>query len=74
MILPWKNNSTRLQQMRCDFFIRSRPRLRAYRIIKEETRVIYELIDHDPENIKARKKQDDLGDEEFVFDNWDPDY
>ena len=32
------------------------------------------MIDHDPENIKASKKQDDLGDEEFVFDNWDPDY
>jgi hypothetical protein len=23
---------------------------------------------------KPQKKQDDLGDEEFVFDNWDPDY
>jgi hypothetical protein len=31
--------------------------LRAYRIIKEETRVIYELIDHDPENIKASKNR-----------------
>ena len=40
----------------------------------ESNRIVYELIDHDPEQIKGINKPDAIGEGEFSADGWDPDY
>jgi len=40
----------------------------------ESNKISYELIDHDPENIKPPQRQGDLKDNGFGFEKWDPDY
>lgn len=40
----------------------------------ESKRVVYELIDHDPENVKASPKPGSSSDEGFTIEGWDPDY
>jgi len=40
----------------------------------ESKKVVYELIDHNPEEIKASKKRGDFDQGDFGSENWDPDY
>jgi hypothetical protein len=40
----------------------------------ESNRVVYELIEHDPEKIKLIKRPDGADDEGFTIENWNPDY
>jgi hypothetical protein len=40
----------------------------------ESSRVVFELIDHNPEKVKIIKKPDSMGDGEFTVEGWDPDY
>ena len=40
----------------------------------ESRRVVYELIDHNPEHIKAPEKTDGAADEGFSGEGWNPDY
>jgi hypothetical protein len=40
----------------------------------EDKKVVYELIDNNPENIEPAQKNDTPGGEEFSDENWNPDY
>lgn len=40
----------------------------------ESNRIVFELIDHNPEKIRIINKSDSLGDGEFTVEGWDPDY
>ena len=41
----------------------------------ESRRIVLELIDHNPENIKTIDRPDSLSNEGFMLDEgWDPDY
>jgi len=40
----------------------------------ESHRIVFELIDNNPQHIKAINKSDSFDDEGFTIEGWDPDY